>query len=272
MRWPIQYREYGLSLERKVVERTKELQQKNNTIMESIEYARRLQNAIIPDISKKLCILRENCFAVWKPRDIVGGDMFWCKGDVHYGLLVFADCTGHGVPGALMSMALNSILDTSLKELQYHDPAMLMHTIHKSLIEVLGQNEADSEINDGADIGILYLDKINKKLVFSGAKMNLFIALPEKIQLIKGSRDSVGYNRNKEVNYHNIELPYNDGIICYLSTDGFLDQNKKMNTGGIGWRGFLSFISEIHQLPMQKQKDIFEADIEEKTSVCASER
>ncbi|MEA5083348.1 MAG: cache domain-containing protein [Lachnospiraceae bacterium] len=250
---------YGQSLEKMVTERTEELQNKNNTIMESIEYARRLQNAIIPDISKKFCILKDNNFAIWRPRDIVGGDIYWCRGNADFGLIVLADCTGHGVPGALMSMALNSILDTSIHQEMYNNPAKMMDIIYESLEEVLGQNETDSEIKDGADIGILYVDKTNKKILFCGANLHLFVAYSKEIQMIKGDRDS-----GNEVNYQNIEIPFEENMVCYLTSDGFLDQNKEENTGGIGRRGFISLIRKIHLLPMQEQKDFFEANIEEK--------
>lgn len=256
--------EYGQSLEKKIMERTEELQKKNDTIMESIEYARRLQNAIIPDISKKLCILEDNSFAIWRPRDIVGGDIYWCRGNEDFGLIVLADCTGHGVPGALMSMALNSILDTSIHEDMYNNPAKMMDTLYENLKEVLGQNETDSEIKDGADIGILYISKADKKILFCGAKLNLFVAYTNGIQMIKGSGNS-----RKEVAYENTEIPFEENMVCYLTSYGFLDQNKEKNTGGIGRRGFISLIDKIHSLSMEEQKEFFEANIEEKLNFVA---
>lgn len=256
--------EYGQSLEKKVMERTEELQRKNDTIMESIEYARRLQNAIIPDISKKLCILEDKSFAIWRPRDIVGGDIYWCRGNEDFGLIVLADCTGHGVPGALMSMALNSIMDTSIHEQLYNNPSKMMETIYENLKEVLGQNETDSEIKDGADIGILYISKADKKILFCGAKLNLFVAYTNGIQMIKGCKNS-----GKEVTYENTEIPFEENMVCYLTSDGFLDQNKEKNTGGIGRRGFISLIDKIHGMSMEEQKGFFEANIEEKLNFVA---
>ena len=258
--------EYGLSLEKKVEERTRELKEKNNTIMENIGYARRLQNAIIPNLSQRLGVSPENCFSIWKPRDTVGGDLFWCRGDENHALLVVADCTGHGVSGALMSMTLSSILDATSREFSYDKPAEMLSAINERLKEALSQDENDSKINDGADLALLYIDKTNKRLVFSGAKLNMFVVSEGTTQVIKGSRDSVGYSWGRSPRFENIEVSYLEGGVYYFTTDGFLDQNYEKHKGGIGRRGFISLIQDIYHLPMEEQRKIIKDDIQEKLS------
>lgn len=257
---------YSRCLEKKVEERTMELKVKNETIMESIEYASKIQNAIIPDISQRLGISRENCFSIWKPRNTVGGDIFWSKGNDNYAVLAVVDCTGHGVPGAFMSMMVSSILDGISREFKYDRPADILRTINVRIKDVLGQEQKDSEIKDGADLALLCIDKNNKRLVFSGAKLNMFIFSNGDTQVIKGSRYGVGYSWGKDVHYKDVEVPYIEGGIYYFTTDGFLDQNYEKNKGGIGRRGFISLIEGIYHLPMEEQRNIIENNIKEK--VC----
>lgn len=255
---------YSLCLEKKVEERTIELKVKNETIMESIEYARKIQNAIIPDISQRLGIPEENCLSIWKPRSTVGGDMFWSKGNDNDALLAVVDCTGHGVPGAFMSMMVNSMLDGISREFKYDRPADILKAINIRIKDVLSQEQKDSEIKDGADMALLYIDKNNKRLIFSGAKLNMFVFSKTNTQVIKGSRYGVGYSWGKDVQYKDVEVPYIEGGVYYFTTDGFLDQNREKNKGGIGRRGFISLIEDIYHLPMEEQRDIIEHNIKEK--------
>lgn len=256
--------QYSQSLEKKVEERTRELKEKNDSIMESLGYARRLQNAIIPNVSQTLGIPTENCFSIWKPRDTVGGDMFWCRGDDQHALLVVADCTGHGVPGALMSMMLNSILNATSREFGHDNPAEMLKIIDTRLKESLGQNENEFIIHDGADMALLFIDKKNKRLVFSGAKLNMFIVSKGNVQMVKGSRRSIGYSFRKDTHYENVEFPYVSDGVYYFTTDGLLDQNYEENKGGMGRRGFMSLIEGCYHLSMEEQRNIINKDINEK--------
>lgn len=256
--------EYSISLEKKVEERTCELKEKNNTIMESIEYARTLQNAIIPIISEKLRINEENCFSIWKPKDIVGGDMFWCRSNEKQALLAVADCTGHGVPAALMSMALSSIIDAVSRECSYANPAEMLSLINVRLKEVLSQDKDDCKTNDGADMALLYIDKENRKLIFSGAKLNMFVVSLGKAKMIKGTKSSIGYSFGKNLKYEDIEVPYIEDGVYYFTTDGFLDQNHELNAGGMGKKRFMRLIESIYDLSMEEQRKVINDDIKQK--------
>lgn len=256
--------EYSISLEKKVEERTCELKEKNDTILESIEYARTLQNAIIPVISEKLGIKKENCFSIWRPRDIVGGDMFWCRGNEKQALLAVTDCTGHGVPAALMSMMLSSIIDAVSRECNYANPAEMLSLINVRLKEVLSQDKDDCKINDGADMALLYIDKENRKLIFSGAKLNIYMVSLGKAKMIKGTKSSVGYSFGENFKYENIEIPYIEEGAYYFTTDGFLDQNHKLNAGGMGKKRFMRLIESIYNLSMEEQRKVINDDIKQK--------
>lgn len=256
--------EYSSSLEEKVVLRTRELQEKNDKIMESIDYAQRLQMAILPPLPERLGISEEECFVVWKPRDVVGGDMYWCRGDDRYVLAAVVDCTGHGVPGALMSMTLGSILDGLPRELGEQTPSSLLYDIHTRLKETLGQGEKDSLANDGADIALCLMDKKNKRILFSGAKLSLFLEKDGQITEYKGVRHSVGYSRRKEVVFEDCDIEWVAGSVIYITTDGLLDQNGEEGKGGMGRAGFITFLQSIAGKPFAQQEQALEQLINQK--------
>ena len=259
--------DYSRSLEKKVEERTYELKLKNNVIIESIEYARKLQNAIIPNLADKLNFSDGNYFSIWRPRDIVGGDIFWADGDENRGLLILADCTGHGVPGALMSMMLNSIIDSVFRDFSIENinPSEMLSEINKRLNHMLLRGE-ETQVLDGADIALLFIDKLNKKLVSSSAKLNIFVATEDEVKIFKGSKNGIGYCAGKMEDFSQIEIPYIMGASYYMITDGFLDQNDESSKIGIGKKGFEKIIKEISSLTMTEQKKRIEDIIEEKIS------
>jgi serine phosphatase RsbU (regulator of sigma subunit)/HAMP domain-containing protein len=252
-------RDYSISLEQKVAERTRELQEKNVRIMESIDYAERLQRAILPSFSERLGITAENSFVIWKPRDRVGGDMYWCRGDSDYALVAVADCTGHGVPGALMTMALSSILDGLPRNMAMANPAEILYIVHDRLRETLGQNREDSLTNDGADLALCLIDKKNQRILFSGAKLSLFLGCSGQVSEYKGARHSVGYVWGKKPRFVNQEIPWRPGSVLYLTTDGLLDQNRQEGGGGLGRTAFGNFLKSIVAEPLFKQQEALEA-------------
>lgn len=257
--------EYSIYLEKKVFERTKELKDRNDKILESIDYAQRLQSAILPNISERLKISEENYFVIWKPKDIVGGDVYWCRETDNYFILILADCTGHGVPGALMSMALCSILDGLIHEIKnISKPSEVLYKINFRLKETLGEDRSESIINDGADMAVLLIDKNNNKVIFSGAKLPMYLLHKGEIITYKASKNSVGYSWHKEVIYEDVEIDLDNEDIIYLTTDGLLDQNIETGKGGIGKARFIRFINEISDKSMENQKLLIENFINER--------
>lgn len=246
--------EYSTDLENKVAERTKELKEKNEQIIESINYSERLQRAILPDLSTNLGLDQENYFTVWKPRDIVGGDFYWCKGNDRYSLLVVADCTGHGVPGALMTMSLSTILDSYSDNIGNRKPSEVLYEVNTKLKQILGQNKADSIANDGADAAVCLIDKTDRKVTFSGAKLSLFINDGSTIVEYKGTKSSIGYSNYREPFFEDIEIPYDKNMVFYITTDGLLDQNSEIGGGGLARAGFIRMLDNIKAKPLSEQK------------------
>ena len=246
--------EYSTDLENKVAERTKELKEKNEQIIESINYSERLQRAILPDLSTNLGLDQENYFTVWKPRDIVGGDFYWCKGNERYSLLVVADCTGHGVPGALMTMSLSTILDSYTDNIGNSKPSKILDEVNTKLKQILGQNKADSIANDGADAAVCLIDKTDRKVTFSGAKLSLFLNDGSTIVEYKGTKSSIGYSNYREPYFEDIEIPYDRNMVFYITTDGLLDQNSEIGGGGLARAGFIRLLENIKTKPLLEQK------------------
>lgn len=250
--------EYSSSLEKKVEERTKELKEKNDSIMESIDYAQRLQKAILPPIEERLKIDSDKYFVLWKPKDLVGGDIYWCRNEMGISVLVLTDCTGHGVPGALMTMAVNSILDGITGSLPLLKASEVLYIVNERLKTTLRQEEG-SGADDGADMAVVILNPEEKVINFAGAHMSVFVCKGDSTEEYKGTRSNVGYSTGlKETTYEDAYIAYNEGERLYLATDGILDQNSEPYKGGLGRRGFMRIISTLKNTPIKDQGTYFE--------------
>lgn len=253
--------DYSRTLENMVEERTRELQTKNMLIMDSITYARRLQDAIRPTLHMHAGLEPHRCFSIWLPRDTVGGDMYWCRSEGDFSLITLADCTGHGVSGALMVMTLNSILDSTLRECGYISPARIMRILHTRLKQHLRQNEAESKINDGADMAMLLVERKTRKLLFCGARISLFTCMDGKMEEVRGGRHSIGYASDQEVHFEDRDIPWENNLRIYLTSDGLLDQHRQTGRVGMGKRGFMHMVEALAHLPMPRQKEEIEKEI-----------
>jgi len=246
---------YSLTLENKVLERTKELNEKNAKIQDSIEYAKMIQQTILPDdaeISKTL----KDYFIIWNPRDIVGGDLYWMRKFDDGFTIVIGDCTGHGVPGALMTMAVNAILDRIVDDLCHDDPALILNELNRLLYQTLSKGNGEADLQDGMDAGVIYVSN-RGEILYSGARISLFILEDEQSAEIKGISYTIGTDANhkgKPFINHNIEL--NKGMSFYLATDGFKDQVGGERRLPFGKKGILAVLKSTQQCTMEEQKEI----------------
>ena len=227
--------EYSHTLEEKVEARTLELREANERVMQSIDYAQRIQASILPDIDEILEIPKERYFVIWKPRDQVGGDFYWCKQEgLHYYIAV-ADCTGHGVPGALMTMNVNAILDRIMDEACDYSPAEVLKKLNRLLKETLNQDRPDTLSDDGVDIGLCQVRPNENRLIYSGARIALLYCRNNEGLAIKGDRQSLGYKKSDpDYEFTNHELNLEGVTAFYLTTDGFIDQNGQEKGSGFG--------------------------------------
>ncbi len=269
----IEIEDLNTNLEFKVQERTTEvirqkeeieakkheLEHINKHMRDSINYARNIQEAILPKQTKiKNYIPKHFVFSL--PRDIVSGDFHWFFHDELSGrsLLAVADCTGHGVPGAFMSMLGKSSLDYIIHEKAVYRPAEILTHLQADVYRTL-----ENQAKDGMDIAVCSFDFENMVLEFSGAQSSLFLVRGGKVTTIKGNKFPIGgsikhYKAERTYEQHCIELRQDD--VVYLSSDGFADQFGGPDNRKYGARNFREFLEKTHQLPMETQKEAFQEE------------
>lgn len=229
------------------------ISQKNKEITDSITYAKRIQSAILPENNVVKNHL-PNSFFLYLPKDIVSGDFYWITEKNGFQFLAIADCTGHGVPGALMSVIGVNQLNTIIQEKGIINPSAILEVLDKNVSKILNQNK--NEIRDGMDIAILQINLSDKSLEFASANRPLYYVRNKKLTEIKPSKFPIGGIESDRVKkFENIHLQLQEGDMVYVSTDGYADQfgsekNKKITTKK--FKVLLETISE-KQLAEQEQ-------------------
>ena len=215
-------------LEAKVQERTQELRSKHELIVSSVNYASRLQRGQLPRP-----IRTEGRFASfahwWAPRDTIGGDLFWISSSQHEGpyVLSVADCTGHGVPGAMLSLLVSNSLERIYANDTLEDPASALKSLDHYVRTGLNQDRPDAESDDGCDAVVLKIDRRLQRIQFAGAKMDLFhIHADGECLRYKGQRVSLGYQQplSAEQVPQTRVITYQSGDVFAVVTDGLTDQ------------------------------------------------
>jgi serine phosphatase RsbU (regulator of sigma subunit)/Tfp pilus assembly protein PilF len=207
------------------------LAKKNKETEDSLLYASRLQNGILP-VEKELKKELQDIFIYYAPKDIVSGDFYWSYKKDQYLYLAVGDCTGHGVPGAMMSFLSFNNLERCVKELKLEKPSEILENLSDLIEQSFGKN--DRSIRDGLDIAILKIDTISKKSEFAGANNNIYHVSEGSISKIAATRRAVGYSEIKQA-FQNTALELKSNDLVYLLTDGYADQ-----IGGPNGKKFLS--------------------------------
>jgi len=227
--------DYSRTLEQKVAERTRDLKEKNRLITDSMHFAQRIQHSILP-LEEKIKAALPDHFIFYKPKDIVSGDFYWFEQVDQKIFIAAVDCTGHGVPGALMSMIGSMILNKLVQDQGIYDPALILENLHKELRVALKQKGLRHIDAAGMDVCLCMLDNDSssdskeKKLVFAGAHLSLFVVRSSpsfELEEIKGDPKPIG-GLHMEVDrvFTRKEIRLNPGDLLYLSTDGFSDQHN----------------------------------------------
>ena len=269
-------------LERKVAERTSEIQQQNDQIREqkeslekikseienknhditsSINYAQRIQTAMLPTLERMKASFND-IFIFYRPKDIVSGDFYWFyeKGDRT--ILAAVDCTGHGVPGAFMALVGDAQLSQVITRNHVSSPSEILSNLNYSIRSTLHQTDADNY--DGMDVSLCVIDRKKKKLKFSGAKNNLLYFSKEKMNLIKGDRYSIGGYQSEfgPVSYSDHLVPYSKDTTFYIFTDGYQDQFGGEKNKKFLFRRLKELLSDIYHLPLAQQEQILAEEFE----------
>ena len=263
-----QYRTYQIKkrnkeLEEKVQDRTKELANKNQEILSSIEYAKRIQQAILPS-DKYVQSVLPNAFILYMPKDIVSGDFYWVyqvnqKEKSSSVIVAAVDCTGHGVPGALMSMIGNNLLNQIVIEKNITQPNLILNEMNKGVQTSLKQGQGDIQTNDGMDASIAHLYS-DGTLEWAGAYRPLIIIkVNGEVQKIDGDKYPIGgvqMDADRNFTLHTFKLEKGDTI--YLFSDGYADQFGGDKGRKMMMKRFIQLLQEIHLKPIVEQKQILE--------------
>lgn len=238
------------------------LEQSNKDLTDSIKYAKRIQEAILPSVFTLQSEFADS-YVFYKPRDIVSGDFYWFSRINQFFVWAVADCTGHGVPGAFMSMIGNESLHQVAHNPAITGPDQCLHFLDKQVTRALHQEGEERESRDGMDIGICAIHIQARICQFSGANIPLYLIRDGEVSEFEAIKESIGGYKEREKEFYSHEFDLKSGDVLYMTTDGFLDQFG----GDLGKKfmkkRFRELIAYIAPLPINEQRTALENAFEQ---------
>lgn len=234
-----------------IEEKSRQVESKNNEILDSITYAKRIQTAILPSSEVMAQIIPEH-FVFYLPKDIVAGDFYWIEEAQDRTFLAVADCTGHGVPGAMMSVVCHNALNRAVKEFKLSETGEILNKTREIIIDELSKNQQD--VYDGMDISLISWSSDKTKITWSGANNALWIWRKHSGELheIKPDKQPIGkFAQEKPFTTHSISLEPEDKI--FLFTDGYADQFGGVDSKKLKSKNFKRLIGETSKLSFEEQ-------------------
>jgi len=234
----------------------KEIQLRNKDVTDSINYAKRIQYAVLPQeetIYRRIPL----SFIFYKPKDIVSGDFFWFHeiSKEEY-ILVCADCTGHGVPGAFMTVIGSSLLNQTIIDNKIFKPSEILQELDKLINFTLKQQkDRDISVQDGMDLTLMKVNKTKKEVVITSAKRPVIFIRNKELTEIKASKFSLGGMRSGDKLFNEELINYQEDDILYLFTDGYADQFGGEKAKKFSSKRLRELFLDIHRLPMTEQKE-----------------
>ncbi len=228
------------------------INEKTRQVADSINYAKRLQDAILPSM-KEVHQHFPNSFILFEPKDIVSGDFYWFEKVNNIVFLAAADCTGHGVPGAMVSVVCASALNRSVKEFDLIDPSQILDKTREIVVDTFAKSQED--VKDGMDISLLTVDLNSNKINWAGAISPIYILRKEsnELEIVKGDREPIGYTKqSSSFTSHSLDLAHGD--LIYQFSDGFADQFGGPRNKKYGYKRMRNLLLEIRSKPMDEQK------------------
>jgi sigma-B regulation protein RsbU (phosphoserine phosphatase) len=241
----------------------KEIEEQKKHITDSIHYAKRIQNAILPPDEYVKELLPQS-FILYKPKDIVSGDFYWLSKKDDFTYFAAVDCTGHGVPGAFMSIVGNDQLNYAVNVKGARKASEILNELNKGVTNSLRQQRGVSNVKDGMDIALCAIDHQSETLQFAGAFNPLYHYRNGKLVITKGNKFPIGAFLEEDLQlFDNQEIPYQKGDRFYIFSDGYADQFGGPKGKKLKYKQFQEKLMEIHQKPMEEQKTILDAYIME---------
>jgi len=238
------------------------IEQKNQAITDSIQYARRIQTAVLPPLD----FLKEfgfDSFILFRPKDIVSGDFYWGRKKGERFIIAAADCTGHGVPGAFMSMLGNAFLDEIFNTAEITNAAVILNLLRDEVINALKQKGVTGETRDGMDISVCIIDRKNSVMDFAGANNPLYLIRDNQLIKVPCDKMPIGIHFTEYIPFNNHTVKIAEGDILYMFTDGYADQFGGLKGKKFMYKPFQELLLQNHHQPMEKQLQILDKKFNE---------
>jgi tetratricopeptide (TPR) repeat protein/serine phosphatase RsbU (regulator of sigma subunit) len=230
------------------------VEEKNQEIISSITYASTIQHAILPWESTIQNAISEY-FIFYKPKDIVSGDSYWFQEIDGIKFLAVIDCTGHGIPGAMLTVIASSVLDDAVLSKKLKDTGEILTFMNEKVTEVLNQKLAENKIRDGMEVALIAIHQ--DKIQFSGAGRPLYLK-NRTMEIIKTDKRGIaGQAENDEYEFSSVVIEKNENMSLYLTSDGFADQMNE-NSKKFSSKRFVALLDSISEKPISEQKEILE--------------
>jgi tetratricopeptide (TPR) repeat protein len=235
------------------------IEEKNESITASIQYAKKIQSAVLPPENYIQSFFPES-FVYFKPRDIVSGDFYWIQERDGHVFIIAADCTGHGVPGAFMSMLGTEFLDKAISSYQEINAGKILDELRKDVIHALKQRGKSDEAKDGMDMAMCIVSPDKKSMQFAGANNPLYFIENKTLSVIKGDRMPIGIHMRADQPFTNHHLQIQNGTNFYIFSDGFADQFGGPKKKKYKYKPFKEFLTRIHEKPFNEQKKLLDKE------------
>ena len=237
------------------------VKKQKTSILESIRYAQRIQNAVLPPTDLIQSMLPQH-FILFKPRDIVSGDYYWMTQIGKKTIVVVADCTGHGVPGAFMSMLGITLLNQTVKNHSILHANEILDELRDNIILSLRQDGAQLGSKDGMDMSLIIFDFENYELEFAGANNPLYVIRNNELIILEADKMPVGIHVGQGRNFNRKDFKIMKNDRFYAFSDGYIDQFGGVQNKKFLRRNFAELLLKIHQKPMIEQRDILEKTVD----------
>lgn len=238
-----------------IVKQKQIIEEKNKAITDSILYARHIQTAVLPSEEEIIRFFSEG-FVLFLPRDIVSGDFFWGIRRGHSVVVAAADCTGHGVPGAFMSMMGLTFLYDIVGAMPELNAAEILNQLRSNVIRALHHKGKTEETRDGMDISLCIIDPLNNTLQFAGANNPVYIVRNENLTILKPDKMPIGMHFDNTIPFTNQTMEIGENDRVYMFSDGYADQFGGPNNKKFKYSSLQILLLQIHALPMQEQSKI----------------
>ena len=238
-----------------IEEQSQKIHKKNELLTQSLNYARRIQHSLFPNITDIKKVLPKSSL-FFQPKDIVSGDFYWMHSYDDLIIIAEVDCTGHGVPGAFMSMIGNTLLNEIVINKQIHSPQEIFKKLNEELLFIFSHDDFDDEAQDeGMDLTLAVINTKTKKLQIASAMQNFYIIKNKEVNIYRGDIFSIGglISRLKKPVYTTHDFDISDGLRIIMSSDGFVDQFGGAEKDKFGVDRFYKLLSDTSILSVDDQ-------------------